>query len=284
VCKKAYSREDSPRFWLKYQCPDDSEQACSERTVSGVDVQAKIHRTALVEEGVVLGNEVEIGPFVVVYAGTSLGDGVRVGAHSVLGQRPVKAKSSTLKITELPGLTVGSGTTIGVGAVIYAGTTIAKDCFIADNAQVRERCEIGERVIVGHSATVENDCKVGNRTRLQTGSYITAHSVLEEDIFIAPMVTTTNDNYMGRTEVRHAATKGVTAKKGSRIGGNAVILPGVTIGQEAMVAAGAVVTKDVPPYAKVMGIPARVVGDTPEEQLLFPRVTADEPAERKDKR
>lgn len=247
-----------------------------------VDAQAKVHHTAVIEEGVVLGKEVEIGPFVVVYSGTNLGDGVRVGAHAVLGQRPVKAKSSTLKMTELPSLVVGAGTTIGVGAVVYAGTTVGKDCFFADGAQVRERCEIGERIIVGHAATVENDCQVGDRTRIQTGAYITAYSVLEEDIFIAPMVTTTNDNYMGRTEARFAATKGITAKKGSRIGGNAVILPGVTIGQEAMVAAGAVVTKDVPAYAKVMGIPARIVGDTPSEQLLFPRVAADEPAERID--
>jgi len=248
-----------------------------------VSEAATIHPTAVIEDGVTFGDGVEIGPFVVVYSGTSLGDGVRVGSHAVLGQRPVKAKSSTLKMTELPGLVIGTGTTIGVGAIVYTGTAVGRDCFFADGAQIRERCEIGDRVIVGHAATVENDCKVGSRTRLQTGSYITAHSVLEEDIFIAPMVTTTNDNYMGRTEARHSATKGVTARKGSRIGGNAVILPGVTIGQEAMVAAGAVVTKDVPPYAKVMGIPARVVGDTPAEQILFPRIAADDPAERTDR-
>jgi acetyltransferase-like isoleucine patch superfamily enzyme len=246
---------------------------------------ARIHPTALVEEGVTLGADVEIGPHVVVYSGTSLGDAVRVNANAVIGQRPVKARSSTLRLTpDLPGLTVGSGTTIGVGAVVYAGTVIGNDCFIADNAQVREWCEIGGRVIIGHAATVENDCRVGDRSRIQTGAYITAHSVLEEDVFVAPMVTTTNDNYMGRTEARFAATKGVIAKRGSRIGGNAVILPGVTVGEEAMVAAGAVVTKDVPPYSKVMGVPARVVGDTPEEQLLYPRMVAERPTERGDSR
>ncbi len=244
---------------------------------------AHVHETAYVEDEVTLGNEVEIGPFAVLYRGTTLGDRVRVGAHAVLGQRPSRAKTSTLRLSpDLPGLTVEAGTIIGVGAVVYAGTTIGADCFIADGAQIRERCEIGERVIVGHAATVENDCKVGSRTKIQTGAYITAHSILEEDVFVAPMVTTTNDNYMARTEARHAAIKGVTAKKGSRIGGNAVILPGVTLGQEAMVAAGAVVTKDVPPYAKVMGIPARVVGNTPNEQLLYPRISTDESGERND--
>lgn len=231
-----------------------------------------IHPSAYIEDGVTLGDSVEIGPNVVIYKGTSLGNGVRVGANSVLGQRPTKAKSSTLKVSsDMPGLTVGDGTTVGVGAVIYAGTTIGKDCFIADGAQVRERCVIRDAVIVGHAVTVENDCYIGERTRIQTGAYITAHSTLEEDVFIAPMVTTTNDNYMGRSEARFGKIKGVTAKKGSRIGGNAVILPGVTLGQEAMVAAGSVVTRDVPPYAKVMGVPARVVGNTPEDQLLYPR-------------
>ncbi|MGE5483904.1 MAG: DapH/DapD/GlmU-related protein [Ignavibacteriales bacterium] len=248
-----------------------------------MEEHATIHETAYVEQGVILGEGIEIGPFAVIYGGTSLADGVRIGAHAVLGQRPAKAKTSTLKVSaDLPGLTVGPGSTIGVGAIVYAGTTIGKDCFIADGAQIRERCEIGDQVIVGHAATVENDSTVGARTKIQTGAYITAHSVLEEDVFVAPMVTTTNDNYMARTEARFAATKGITAKRGSRIGGNAVILPGVTLGQEAMVAAGAVVTKDVPPYAKVMGIPARVVADTPAEQLLYPRTASDEPSERDD--
>ncbi len=231
-----------------------------------------IHDTAVVEDGVELADGVEVGPNAVIYSGTRLGRGVRVAANAVLGQRPTKAKSSTLQVaSDLPGLRIGDGTTIGVGAVVYAGTVIAEDCYIADGAQVRERCTVGRGVIIGHSATVENDCIIGDRTRIQTGAYITAHSVLEDDVFIAPMVTTTNDNFMGRTEARFSARKGVTAKKGSRIGANAVILPGVTIGQEAVVAAGSVVTKDVPPYSKVMGVPARVVGEVREEQLIYLR-------------
>lgn len=238
----------------------------------GKYVDHMVHIRAYVDEGATLGDDVEIGPHAVVYAGTVLGNGVRVGANAVLGQRPVRAKSSTLKVSgDLAGLKVGSGTVIGVGAVVYAGTTIGDDCFIADGAQVRERCAVGNRVIVGHAATVENDCRVGDRTRIQTGAYVTAHSTLEEDVFVAPMVTTTNDNFIGRTEARFSRIKGVTAKRGSRIGGNAVILPGVTIGEEAVVAAGSVVTKDVPPYTKVKGVPARPAGDVPEEQLIYPR-------------
>ncbi len=231
-----------------------------------------MHPTAVVEEGTVLGHGVQIGPYVVVYRGTKIGDGVRIGANAVLGQRPTKASTSTLKTSsDLPGLTIGSDTAVGVGAILYAGSSIGKNCFVADAAQVRERCTIGNSVIVGHAATVENDCFIGHRTKIQTGAYITAYSTLEEDVFIAPMVTTTNDNFMGRTQERFAHIKGVTAKKGSRIGGNAVILPGIIIGQEAVVAAGSVVTKDVPSYRIVMGVPAKVVSEVPREQWIYPK-------------
>jgi len=234
-----------------------------------------IHPSALIEEGVTLGHGVQIGPNVVIYAGTKIGNDVKVSANAVLGQKPTKAKSSTLKTSDdLPPLFIGDRCLVGVGTVIYAGSSLGEDCFIADGAQVRERCNIGKSVIVGHAVTVENDCLVGDRTRIQTGAYITAHSILEEDVFIAPMVTTTNDNFMGRTQERFEKTKGITAKKGSRIGGNAVILPGVIIGQEAMVAAGSVVTKDVPPYVKVMGVPARVVGDVPQKQIIYAKEEA----------
>lgn len=227
---------------------------------------------AVVEEGVELGDGVTLDCNCVVRAGTKVGRGTVVGAGSVLGQRPTRAKASTLAPDpSLPPLVVGDECQIGVAAILYAGTEIGPACFIADSAQVRERCRLGRNVIVGHGATVENDCRIGDNTRIQTGAYITAHSDLAEDVFVAPMVTTTNDNYVGRTQKRFKHRKGVTVQRGGRIGGNAVVLPGVTVGQEALVAAGSVVTKDVPGYTVVMGVPARPVREVPPEQLLYAR-------------
>ena len=97
---------------------------------------------------------------------------------------------------------------------------------------------------------------------------MTAYSTLEEDVFIAPCVATTNDNFMGRTEKRHQLRKGPTIRRGARVGGAAVLLPGIEVGEEAFVGAGAVVTKDVPPKAVVVGNPARQIREVPEEEVL----------------
>jgi len=122
--------------------------------------------------------------------------------------------------------------------------------------------------VIGRGSLVENDTTVGGGTQIQALAYITAYSTLEEDVFIAPCVQTTNDNFMGRTEQRHALVEGPTIRRGARVGGGAVLCPGVEIGEEAFVGAGAVVVRDVPPRVVVVGNPARVLRDVPEEELL----------------
>ncbi len=224
----------------------------------------------IVGAGVVLGDGVRLGCYVVIHEGTVLGDGVVVDDFAVLGKRPAASKVSTLRLTELGPLVVGAGTHVGTAAVLYAGSEIGPEGFIADGAQIRERCRLGRRVVVGHAVTIENDSMVGDFTKLQTGAYLTAHSLVEDHVFIAPGVMTSNDPYIARTEARHAATRGPTIRRAARLGVGAVLLPGVEVGQEAVVAAGAVVTHDVPPYQVVMGVPARVVRPTPSEQWLYP--------------
>lgn len=233
----------------------------------GVD----IGHYAVIEAGARIGRGVRIGHQAVIRAGTVVGDGAAIDDLSILGKTPTVARTSTLKVGELEPLVLGSGVRVGAQAVIYAGTRIEGESLVADGAQVREHCWLGRGVIIGRNATIENHCRIGESTKLQTGAYITAESELEDHVFIAPMVTTTNDNYVGRTEKRFAARKGVTVRRYGRVGASAVILPGVTIGIEALVAAGSVVTRDVPDYVIVMGVPARVVREVPEEQLILDR-------------
>lgn len=223
---------------------------------------------AVIEAGAVIGDGCRIGHHAVVCEGTHLGKNVEVGIGAVIGRQPRLARTSTVKASALPPLEVGDDSIIGAYAVVSAGTKLGKNVMVADMAGVRERCELGDNVVVGRGATVENDTTIGARTKIQTGAYVTAYMTIEEDVFIAPMVTTTNDNYMGRTEKRFAEKRGAIIRRGARVGGNAVLLPGVVIDSETFVAAGSVVTRDTKPGTVMMGVPAKERREVPAEELL----------------
>ena len=208
-----------------------------------------------------------VHPSAIVYEGTVLGEGVRVLENAVVGKQPSLGKSSTSKRDPLPPARIGDGTVISTGAIVFAGATVGANCIVGDQSCIRERVEMGNDCILGRGSLIENDTTVGAGTRIQAEAYITAYSTLEEDVFIAPCVVTTNDNFMGRTEKRKALMKGPTIRRGARVGGGAILCPGIEIGEEAFVGAGAVVTKDVPPRKLVVGSPARVLRDVADDEL-----------------
>jgi acetyltransferase-like isoleucine patch superfamily enzyme len=210
----------------------------------------------------------QIADTAVVYAGVELGEDVVIGDYAVVGKQPVLGPRSTAAREELPPLVVGDGARILAGAIVFAGSRLGEGVIVGDQACVRERCGLAEEVVIGRGAFVENDVVVGARTKIQANAYVTAYSLLEEDVFVAPCVVTTNDNSMGRTEERHAQRKGPTIRRGARIGGGAVLLPGIEIGEEAFVGAGAVVLADVPARAVVVGNPARQIREVRTEELL----------------
>jgi acetyltransferase-like isoleucine patch superfamily enzyme len=210
----------------------------------------------------------EIHPSATVYEGTVLGEGVKVLEGAVVGKQPTLSPRSTAKRDPLPPTTIGAGTIVSTGAIVFAGSPIRERVILGDQSCVRERVEVGDDVVLGRGSLIENDTTVGARTKIQAEAYVTAYSTLEEDVFIAPCVVTTNDNYMGRTEKRLALVKGPTVRRGARVGGGAILCPGVEVGAEAFVGAGAVVTKDVPPRSVVVGNPARVLREVPDEELL----------------
>ena len=209
----------------------------------------------------------EIHPTAIVYPGTVLGENVKVLEHAVVGKQPALSPRSTARREELPPTVLGAGTIVSTGAIVFAGTRIGARAIVGDQACIRERVTIGDDVVVGRGSLVENDTTIGALTKIQAEAYITAYSTLEEQVFIAPCVVTTNDNFMGRTERRHELIKGPTIRRGARIGGGAILLPGIEIGEEAFVGAGAVVTKDVPARKLVVGSPARVLRDVHPDEL-----------------
>jgi acetyltransferase-like isoleucine patch superfamily enzyme len=210
----------------------------------------------------------EIHPSAIVYPGTILGEDVKVLENAVIGKQPLLSPRSTAKREPLPPTEIGDGTVISTGAIVFAGSRIGARVILGDQSCVRERVTIGDDVVLGRGSLIENDTTVGPLTKIQADAYITAYSTLEENVFIAPRVVTTNDNFMGRTERRHALRRGPTIRRGARVGSGTVLCPGVEIGEEAFVGAGAVVTKDVPPRVVVVGNPARVLREVAEDELL----------------
>jgi acetyltransferase-like isoleucine patch superfamily enzyme len=226
------------------------------------------HNLLLGENVTIVGGDVTFGANVIVHADTVIGAGCYIQDGAVLGKVPSLSPTSTAKRGELPPLVLGPGCVVSTGAVVYRGTTLGAGCIIGDYAGVRERCTLGEKVVVGRGSVVENDTVIGDFTKIQTNVYITAYMTIEDRCFIAPCVQTTNDNFMGRTEKRHKLIKGATIRRGARVGGGVVLCPSIEIGEEAFIATGAIVTKDVAPGAVMMGAPARFVRDVPDEELL----------------
>jgi acetyltransferase-like isoleucine patch superfamily enzyme len=222
---------------------------------------------AVVHAGARVGAECRIGSGAVIHAGTQVGERCVIEDGVVLGKRPSLRPGSSAAGKQLEPLVLDDEVIVCAGAVVYAGARIARRVIIGDQSQVRERSSVGERTVVGRASCVDFDARVGARVSIQTGVYVTAAAIVEDDVFLGPGVLTTNDNTMGR-HPRGDPLSGPHFKRACRVGSGAVLTPGVTIGEEAFVAAGALVTKDVGDRQVVMGHPARVVRVVPDEDLL----------------
>jgi UDP-2-acetamido-3-amino-2,3-dideoxy-glucuronate N-acetyltransferase len=223
----------------------------------------------VISEQVEIGDNCRIGHHVVLHPGVKIGQNVRIDDHAVIGKLQMRAANSAVtKEGTFTPTSIGDHCMIGTSVILYVGCMIAHNVLVADFASIREQVEIGEYTIVGRGATIEQRVKIGKRCKLETEVYITAISEIGDYCFIAPEVTFSNDNFMGRSQERFKHFKGATLKNGARIGANATILPGITIEEDGQVAAGSVVTKDVPARKIVLGVPAKVFRNVPEAQLL----------------
>jgi acetyltransferase-like isoleucine patch superfamily enzyme len=203
-----------------------------------------------------LADDVEIGPNVVIHDGVTVASGCQIEAGAVVGKVPRPGPRSSAPRAAPPRLLLAEGAVIGVGAIVFAGVQVGPRAIVGDRAFVRERAQIGADASIGYGCVIGHDARVGERVRLQTHVLVTAYAVIEDDVFMGPNTTTTNDDAMGRGDFE---PKPPLFRRACRIGAGSIITPGIEIGEDAFVAAGAVVTRDVPPRMMVMGVPARVV-------------------------
>ena len=220
-----------------------------------------------VGDDVEIAADVTIGAHVTIHAGTVVGAGCVIEDGAVLGKRPRLAAHSRAPRGELGGLVLAERVTVGAGAVICAGARIGVGVILGDQCFLREGAEIGEGTVIGRGSVVDPGVRVGARVRVQTNVYLAAASLIEDDVFVGPAVCLTNDDTMGR-HGPDEPLRGALLRRACRVGGGAVLVPGVEVGEEAFVGAGAVVTRDVPSRVLVVGNPARELRRVRDDELL----------------
>lgn len=157
---------------------------------------------------------------------------------------------------------LGEGCRVRSGTIIYADTMLGSRTVTGVHVLIRERTRVGAGCVVGSSTIIEGDVDIGDDVVLQSGVYVPTHVTIGDRVFIGPRAVLTNDTYPLRRRGEYQP-RGPLIEPDASIGANATLLPGVTVGEGAMVAAGAVVTRDVPQWALAVGVPARV-SDLPE--------------------
>jgi len=202
-----------------------------------------------------------------IYGKTVIGNATYIGEHVIIGYpgKAEKARLFTGDFDDLPGAVIGEHCVIRDSGIIYSHVEIGDHVQTGHHFLIREHCKIGHHTLVGTQVTIDDHCTIGNHVSVQTGVYIPTNTIIEDHVFLGPRAVLTNDKYMGRGEVR---LMGCHIKRGARVGANATILPGITIGEEAVIGSGAVVTRDVPGHIIVVGTPAKPLKAVPEEHRL----------------
>ena len=218
-----------------------------------------IREYAIIRRGAIIGDNVIIHPFVIIEEGVRIGNDVEVFPSAYIGKPPRGVGAMTRPMSFTARIEIGDGCVIGPNAVIYYDVEIGSHTLISDGASIREQSKIGSRCIIGRYVTVNYATLIGNNVKVQDHTWLAGNMEIGDRVFISGGVTTANDNLMGASGYVEEDIIGPTIENGVRIGAGAIILPKVKVGENALVGAGAVVTKDVPSGQTAKGIPAKFI-------------------------
>lgn len=168
-------------------------------------------------------------------------DGVIVGLRYRPDAKPVR---------------LGRGARLRAGTILYADVSAGEDFQTGHHVLVRENTTIGDHVVIGTNTVIDGTVTIGDYVKIESNCYIPTHTTIGNRVFFGPGVTLTNDRYPLKLRDEYVP-EGPVIEDGVTLGGGTVVLPGVRIGHDSFVAAGAVVTRDVPPFSLITGVPGR---------------------------
>jgi acetyltransferase-like isoleucine patch superfamily enzyme len=238
-----------------------------------IEGEVKLGQGCFVEAFVLIRGKVNVGKRSFVGSGSyvlgpaSIGNRVFLGHKTTIGfplQKQIKQfQKGTIEApwTGSESTKIGDECIIRSGSVIYEGSHVGGNVRLGHNVLIREQVRIGDDTMVGSGVIIDGKSVIGSKVSIQSNAYIPWNSKIEDHVFLGPNCILTNDKYLMR---RSYELNGPVIREGASVGAGAVIMPNIEIGTEAVIGAGAVVTKDVPSRAIVYGIPARVQDDVPK--------------------
>lgn len=219
-----------------------------------------INEFVVIRSNVVIGDHVVIHPGVVIEEGVTIGPGTEIFPNCYIGKAPKGVGATARPLSFKPVVNIGKNCAIGPNAVIFYDVEIGDLTLVGDGVSIREGCQVGSHCIVGRHVTLNYNTRIGDETKIMDHTWLAGNMNVGKHVFISGGVMTANDNHMGMAGYNEKEVIGPSIEDWARIGAGAILLPGIRIGHHALVAAGAVATRDVEPYSIVRGIPARVSG------------------------
>lgn len=227
-----------------------------------IGTNVHISEYCVIRSDVRIGNNVTIHPHVTICDGVEIGDNVEIFPGALIGKEP-KAPGILLRdINFNKKIVIGESCSIGPNSIIYYDVVIGKFTLIGDAVAIRENCRIGDRCILGRHVSLNYNVIIGEKTKIMANSHITGNATIGKNVFIGVGVISANDNNFGTKGYEEEAIQGPVIGDFVKIGVGAILLPNIKIGENALVSAGSVVTRNVEKYSHVMGVPARHINFT----------------------